>query len=88
MSDAPTAPSPQLFFETIIAFQRTGALKAEVELGLFTAIGATPATAAEIAVRCECPERGIRILSDNLAILGILTKDGTYPLSPRRRSSL
>ena len=79
----PTAPSPQLFFETINAFQKTGALKAAVDLGVFTAIGSMPATAAEIAARCQCPERGIRILSDNLTILGFLTKDGShYSLTP------
>lgn len=83
MQNSDAAPSPQLFFETINAFQRTGALKAAVELGLFTAIGGAPSTAAEIAARCGCPERGIRILSDNLAILGFLTKDGTrYSLTP------
>ena len=78
-----SAPSPQLFFETINAFQRSGALKAAVDLGLFTAIGGVPSTAAEIAARCACPERGIRILSDNLTILGFLTKDaGRYALTP------
>ena len=83
MQNPDAAPSPQLFFETINAFQRSGALKAAVDLGLFTAIGGTPSTAAEVAARCGCPERGIRILSDNLAILGFLTKDaGRYALTP------
>ena len=83
MPDSTSPPSPQLFFETINAFQKTGALKAAVDLGLFTAIGGTASTAAEIAKRCECPVRGIRILSDNLAILGFLTKHGThYALTP------
>ena len=83
MQSTDATPSPQLFFETINAFQRSGALKAAVDLGLFTAIGATPSTAAEIAARCGCPERGIRILSDNLVILGFLTKDGAlYALTP------
>ena len=75
MSHTTADPSPQLFFETINAFQKTSALKAAVDLGLFTAIGTAPSTAAEIAMRCECPERGIRILSDNLTILGFLTKE-------------
>jgi ubiquinone/menaquinone biosynthesis C-methylase UbiE len=83
MSHPDNAPSPQLFFDTINSYQRTGALKAAVDLGLFTAIGQTPSTAAEIAARCQCPERGIRILSDNLTILGFLTKDGAhYALTP------
>ncbi len=83
MPDATAAPSPQLYFETINASQRAGALKAAIELGMFTAIGGTPSTAAEIAARCKCPERGIRILCDTLTILGFLTKDGAqYALTP------
>jgi ubiquinone/menaquinone biosynthesis C-methylase UbiE len=83
MPNPVTPPSPQLFFETMNAFQRTGALKAAIDLGLFTAIGSAPATAAEIAARCQCPERGIRILSDSLTIFGFLTKDGArYALTP------
>jgi precorrin-6B methylase 2 len=83
MSQQAAPPSPQLFFETITAFQKTAALKAAIDLGLFTAIGAEPATGAEIAERCKCPERGIRILADNLTIVGFLTKDGkSYALTP------
>ena len=83
MSAPDHSPSPQLFFETINAFQKSAALKAAIDLGLFTAIGNEPATAAELAARCQCPERGIRILADNLTILGFLTKEGaTYALTP------
>jgi len=79
----PAAPSPQLFFETINAFQKCAALKAAIELDLFTAIGQTRSTAAEIAERCSCPVRGIRILSDYLTILGFLTKEnGLYAPTP------
>ena len=83
MSDPDHAPSPQLFFETINAFQKSAALKAAIDLGLFTAIGNKSATAAELATLCQCPERGIRILADNLTILGFLTKAGEiYALTP------
>jgi len=83
MSAPDNAPSPQLFFETINAFQKSAALKAAIDLGLFTAIGNEPATAAELATLCQCPERGIRILADNLTILGFLTKEeGRYTLTP------
>ena len=83
MSAPDNAPSPQLFFETINAFQKSAALKAAIDLGLFTAIGNEPATAAELATLCQCPERGIRILADNLTILGFLTKEGgSYMLTP------
>jgi SAM-dependent methyltransferase len=83
MSETSVAPSPQLYFETINAFQKTSAIKAAIDLGLFTSIGGMASTAAEIAIRCQCPERGIRILSDYLTILGFLTKEGTrYALTP------
>ncbi len=83
MSAPDNAPSPQLFFETINAFQKSAALKAAIDLGLFTAVGNESATAAELATLCQCPERGIRILADNLTILGFLTKDTeSYALTP------
>lgn len=83
MSNSGNPPSPQLFFETINAFQRVGALRAAIELEIFTAIGGSPATVAEIAGRCQCPERGVRILCDSLTIFGFLTKEnGRYALTP------
>src|SRR5664279_5427788 len=69
-------PSPVLFFNTLVAYQDTAALKAALELGLFTAIGQSQATATELATKCGAAERGIRILSDYLAILGFLEKSG------------
>jgi 2-polyprenyl-3-methyl-5-hydroxy-6-metoxy-1,4-benzoquinol methylase len=68
-------PSPQLFFQTINAYQQTQALKAAIELELFTAIGEGNSTAAEIAGRCKTSERGMRILCDFLCIMRFLTKD-------------
>ncbi len=76
-------PSPQLFFQTINAYQRTEGLKADIELEVFTAIGEGKATAAEIAQRCSASERGIRILCDFLCIMGFLNKDGSrYSATP------
>src|ERR1051326_6657407 len=81
-TSAAQQPSPQLFFQTINAHQRTEALKAGIELGVFTAIGEGNTTAAEIAKRCETSERGMRILCDFLTIHGMLTKqDGHYGLT-------
>ena len=75
-------PNPALLFQTINSYQRTEALKAAIELEVFTAIGEGKKTAAEIAQRCGAAERGIRILSDFLTIMGFLTKtDGTYSLT-------
>ena len=69
-------PSPLLFFQTINSYQRTEALKAAIELEVFTAIGEGKTTAREIAERCSVAERGSRILCDYLCIMGFLTKDG------------
>ena len=75
-------PSPQLFFQTINAHQRTEALKAAIELEVFTAIGEGNTTAAEIAKRCHTSERGMRILCDYLTIMEMLTKkDNAYALT-------
>lgn len=68
-------PSPQLFFQTINAHQQTEALKAAIELEVFTAIGEGNKTSADIAKRCGASERGVRILSDFLTIMGMLTKE-------------
>ncbi len=76
-------PSPQLFFQTINAYQRTEGLKAAIELETFTAIGEGNTTAPEIAKRCGTPERGMRILCDFLSIMGFLNKNGSrYSLTP------
>jgi ubiquinone/menaquinone biosynthesis C-methylase UbiE len=69
-------PTPALFFETITAYQRSEAMKAAVELDLFTAIGEGNRTASEIAARCNASERGARILCDYMTTIGFLTKDG------------
>lgn len=76
-SPAAQQPSPQLFFQTINAYQRTEALKAAIELELFTAIGEGNTSSSQLAKRCETSERGMRILCDYLCIIGFLGKDGT-----------
>ena len=81
-TSAAQQPSPQLFFQTINAHQRTEALKAAVELEVFTAIGEGNSTAAEIAKRCQTSEKGMRILCDYLTIMEMITKqDGKYALT-------
>src|SRR6266550_5727158 len=74
-SPASQQPSPQLFFQTMNAYQQTEALKAAIELEIFTAIGEGNTTAAEIAKRCDASERGTRILCDFLCIMGFLNKE-------------
>lgn len=75
-SKSAAGPSPQLFFETVNAYQRTAALKAAIELDVFTAIGEGEKSPQELAAECGTAERGIRILCDYLVVLGFLTKQG------------
>ena len=75
-------PSPQIFFQNLNAHQRTEALKAAIELEVFTAIGEGNTTAEAIAKRCNASERGTRILCDYLTIMEMLTKEnGKYGLT-------
>src|SRR4029453_11953253 len=76
MTSPAQQPSPQLFFQTINAYQRSEALKAAIELEVFTAIGEGNSSAADIAKRCNASERGVRILCDFLCIMGFLNKEG------------
>jgi 2-polyprenyl-3-methyl-5-hydroxy-6-metoxy-1,4-benzoquinol methylase len=75
-------PNPTLIFDTLNAFQRSAALKAAIELDVFTAIGEGNETLAGLAKRCGITERGARILCDYLTIIGHLNKvDGAYALT-------
>jgi hypothetical protein len=76
MSAQTPPPSPEHFFESVTAYQRSAALKAAVELDLFTAVAEGNRDAHTIAARCNASERGVRILSDFLVITGFMTKDG------------
>jgi 2-polyprenyl-3-methyl-5-hydroxy-6-metoxy-1,4-benzoquinol methylase len=73
-SGAQPLPSPARFFGTITAYQRTAALKAAIELDLFTAVGNGLKTVPELAKRCQASERGLRVLCDLMVIGGFLTK--------------
>jgi ubiquinone/menaquinone biosynthesis C-methylase UbiE len=84
MTTQQTKPvSPELFFDTINAYQKTAVLKGALDLDLFAAIADGNSTAADIAARCDASERGARIICDYLTVLGFLTKeDGRYALTP------
>lgn len=80
--------SPDLFWQTMTAFQHSAALKAAVDLDLFTAIDNGSNDAASIAKATNASERGIRILADTLTVIGFLTKNGGYSLTPSTRAFL
>lgn len=74
--------SPERIFEAMGAFHRTAAMKAAIELDLWSAVG-EGATAEEAAAKLGIAGRGVRVLCDYLAIQGFLLKDGgRYRLSP------
>jgi 2-polyprenyl-3-methyl-5-hydroxy-6-metoxy-1,4-benzoquinol methylase len=76
-------PTPERLFDTLNAYQRTAALRAAIDLDLFTAIAQGADTVPAIAEKCQAAQRGIRILCDFLTISGLLTKSGTrYQSTP------
>ena len=78
-----TQPNPSRIFQALNAFQQSAAMRAAIELDVFTAIGEGLNTPAEIARRANASERGVRILCDYLTIFGFLTKNsGHYSLAP------
>jgi len=72
------APSPDLFFQTMFAYQRTAALKTAIELDLFSAVNEGARTAPAIAERIGASTRGTRILCDYMTMLGFTTKTGDH----------
>jgi hypothetical protein len=69
-------PSPEHFFETANAYQRSAAIKAAVELDIFTAVAEGATDARSVAAARGASERGVRILCDYLVVIGFLTKEG------------
>ncbi|MBI1850228.1 MAG: methyltransferase domain-containing protein [Planctomycetes bacterium] len=75
--------SPNRIFGAIQAYQQAAAIRAAIDLDLFTAIAGGATTQREIATRIGVAERGARILSDYLVVAGFLTKEsGRYGLAP------
>ena len=72
-------PSPERIFQMLNAYQQTAALKAAIELDLFTAIGEGNVSPQALAKRCSAAERGVRILCDYLVVHGMLDKNGKAP---------
>src|ERR1051325_1937897 len=78
-ASTPTSrPTPERIFNTMIAFQETEALKAAIELDIFTAIADGADTSASLAARTGAAERGVRILCDYFTVKEFLTKKGGH----------
>jgi 2-polyprenyl-3-methyl-5-hydroxy-6-metoxy-1,4-benzoquinol methylase len=70
-------PTPLAFFEAANAFHKPAALRAAIELDVFTAVADGATTASALASRCNAAERGMRILCDFLTVEGFLLKTGS-----------
>lgn len=75
-------PSPEIIFETVNAYHRSAAMKAAIELDIFTGIAEGADTVPALARKCNASERGIRILCDYMVVAGFLSKEnGRYKLT-------
>jgi len=68
-------PSPERIFATLTAFQQTEALKAAIQLDIFTKIGEGANDAGSLAKAIGASERGVRIICDYMTIFGFLSKE-------------
>jgi len=71
-------PNPGIIFDNINAYQRSAALKAAIELDVFSEIARGNRSADEIAKAVSASTRGVRILCDYLVISGFLSKEGAH----------
>ncbi len=84
-SQTPVAeqPFPQRFFNCMTAYKQGAALKAAMELDLFTLLSEASHSAESLALRLQSSTRGVRILCDYLTIEGFLVREnGRYSATP------
>ncbi len=74
MNPVPHGPTPVRILETLNAFQRSAALKAAIDLDLFTHLGRGATTTGTLAAACDADPRAMRILCDYLTVQGFLRK--------------
>jgi precorrin-6B methylase 2 len=82
-NEAAIAASPDRIMEMLNGFQGSAILKAGIDLGLFTEIGAGVGSVAALAERCQAQAHAIEALCDSLTVMGLLNKTaGAYSLGP------
>jgi SAM-dependent methyltransferase len=65
-------------FEGLRAYQQTAALRAAIELDLFTLIAEGTTTASALASKLNASEKGVRILCDTIVTDGFLIKQNDH----------
>jgi 2-polyprenyl-3-methyl-5-hydroxy-6-metoxy-1,4-benzoquinol methylase len=68
-------PTPERILNALNAYQETAALKAAIELDVFTAIAEGNDDPAALAKRVAAADRGVRVLCDFLTVQGFLRKN-------------
>jgi 2-polyprenyl-3-methyl-5-hydroxy-6-metoxy-1,4-benzoquinol methylase len=75
-------PTPEHIFNTLNAYQQSFALRAAIELDIFSTVADGATDVASIAKKTSASERGTQTLCNYLTVLGFLTKDaGHYGLT-------
>src|SRR5262245_56979202 len=69
-------PSLALVWDTFTGYQRTAAIKAALELDVFTEIAGGATAIDALASRCKAAPRGLRALLDRLVVDEFLTRTG------------
>jgi 2-polyprenyl-3-methyl-5-hydroxy-6-metoxy-1,4-benzoquinol methylase len=81
--------SPDHFLNELLGYQKTAALKAAIELDLFSTLAAEDGDLRQVSQRTGASERGIRILCDYLTVQGFLEKEnGRHRLTPSSQTFL
>ena len=77
-------PSPANFINRLFfGYQNTAALKAALELDVFSALGSGTLDVAALAAKLDASARGIAALCDSLVVMGFLAKSPAgYALTP------
>src|SRR4051812_15490549 len=76
-------PNLLAVWDAFTGYQRTAALKAAIELDVFSEIAGGTSTVAALAERCQAAPRGMRALLDRLVADELLIRAGDrYELAP------
>lgn len=88
-SAANQQPTPVRIFQMLNAFQQTEALRAAIDLDVFTQLSEGPLDASAVAKRIKAAPKGARVLCDYLTIAGLLNKEqDRYSLTPEAQMFL
>ncbi len=81
--------NPAAIFDCYSAYQKTAAMQAAIDVGLFSAIAAGASTVPAIAEKCGASPKGVRVLCDYWTVNGLLNKSGdAYQLTPESATFL